>query len=205
TQNKQGKQNEQQESESKPSLTKLCSTLQTLSHQIWENNTCKQVIQIPKLLQSLVALSRFKVGSHLREEIDRQRLEVRSWSRRCLSWIQLNNDEQIQTELVNIEYERVMSITFCTAGDLGEEQDEEIYNGLFYVFSFLNELQRGKTYRQLSFQPLPLLVRRSEEQIEEEGANEEIDAQMANNGIYGHIKFNAKLAKAATLNYFIHR
>ncbi|KAA6328751.1 MAG: hypothetical protein EZS28_053681 [Streblomastix strix] len=162
------------------------------------------MIKIPKLLQSLVALSRFKVGTHLREEIDQQNLEVRNKCRWCLRYIQECCDEQVQSELVNNRYGRVLSITFSTAGGKGEEQDEEIENGLECIKYFLIGLHTGRTYRQPSFQPLPLLVRRSEEQIEEEGANEEIEAQLNDNGYDGDIKYYANDAKAVTLNHFIH-
>ncbi|KAA6380445.1 MAG: hypothetical protein EZS28_024028 [Streblomastix strix] len=203
TKNKQGKQNEQPESESIPSITKICSSLQTLSHQIWENNRSKQVIHIPKLLQSLSALVTFRLGTHFDLDVDNQRLKVRSWSRLCLKYIQQLGDEQDQSELENQGYGRVISITFSTAGGKGEEQDQEIFYGLQHIYLFLRELHLGRNW-QPSFQPLPLLVRNSEEQMEEEGANEEIDAQMNNNGLDDEIRNWANDAKAAILNRFIH-
>ncbi|KAA6380984.1 MAG: hypothetical protein EZS28_023488 [Streblomastix strix] len=90
------------------------------------NSSCKQVIWIPNLRRSLTTLVTFRLDTHLREEIDQQRLEVRSTSRDCLYWFQVYGDEQDQTELVNNEYGRVMSITFSTAGGVGEEQNQEI-------------------------------------------------------------------------------
>ncbi|KAA6357470.1 MAG: hypothetical protein EZS28_047003, partial [Streblomastix strix] len=122
------------------------------------------MIQIPKLLKSLVALSRFRLGTHLREEIDLQRLEVRSRSQRCLSGIRYNGDKQVQTDLVTQGYGRVMFITICAAGGQGEEQDVEIWNGLEYITDFLRELHESKT-QQPSFQPLPLLIRKTDEQM----------------------------------------
>ncbi|KAA6322450.1 MAG: hypothetical protein EZS28_054434 [Streblomastix strix] len=111
------------------------------------------------------------------------RLEIRCNSRWCLYWIQQFGDEQDQSELVNNGYGRVTSISFCTAGGKGEEQDKEISDGLYYISRFIRELHLGRNNDyQPSFQPLPLLARRSEEQIEEEGANEEIEAQLNNNG-----------------------
>ncbi|KAA6368851.1 MAG: hypothetical protein EZS28_035622 [Streblomastix strix] len=206
TQNKERKQNEQQDSESISSLTDITSPLDSLSYQIQYIHTCKQVIQIPKFLQSLSALSLYKVGSHLREEIDLLRLKVRSLSRRCLRYIQRYGDEQVQSELVNQGYGRLISITLSTAGGQGEEQDEEIYYGLDYIYHFLRALHTGRNNDwQPSFQSLPLLVRRSEEQIEEEGADEEIEAQMNNNGYYGNIMTQANDVKTLTLNRFIHR
>ncbi|KAA6358095.1 MAG: hypothetical protein EZS28_046378, partial [Streblomastix strix] len=142
--NKQGKENEQPESEPTQSLIDIVSTLQSLIDQIQYNNGCKSVIQIPKFLQSLSALVTFRLGSCLNKEIDRQRLEVRSSSRNCLSRIQVNGDEQIQTVLVDQGYGRVMSISYCTAGGKGEEQDLEILNGLIRIYYFLLELYEGR-------------------------------------------------------------
>ncbi|KAA6393101.1 MAG: hypothetical protein EZS28_011371 [Streblomastix strix] len=156
------------------------------------------------LLRSLVALSLYRLSSCLNDEIDRLQLSLRSRSRDCLYWIQYNGDEQVQSELVNIEYGKMMSITFSAAGGVGEEHDEETRDGLYYIYLFLRELHEGRNW-QPSFQPLPLLARKTEEQIEEEGANEEIDAQMNNNGYYGRIKNESKWAKAAALNRFSHR
>ncbi|KAA6367638.1 MAG: hypothetical protein EZS28_036835 [Streblomastix strix] len=198
------KQNEQQDSESTPSITYIVSAIRFIYSQIWNNNQCKQLIQIPKLLRSLVALSIFKVGIHIDQILDLLRLKVRHQSRQCLDRIQQNGDEQIQADLVNIGYGRVMSISYCTAGGIGEEDDEEILNGLSNIYYFLENLHEGRTFRQPPFQPLPLLARRTEEQIEEEGANEEVEAQLKNNGSYGGIKLEANDAKAATLNCFIH-
>ncbi|KAA6353876.1 MAG: hypothetical protein EZS28_050597 [Streblomastix strix] len=132
------------------------------------------------------------------------RLEIRCNSRWCLYWIQWDGDEQDQTVLVNNGYGRVTSITFSTAGGQGEEQDDEIRNGLVCISDFLRRLHEGKT-QQSSFQPIPLLARNTEEQMEEEGAREELEAQMNNNGYDSNIKFWANEAKKATLNHFIHR
>ncbi|KAA6360297.1 MAG: hypothetical protein EZS28_044176 [Streblomastix strix] len=203
TQNQQRKEKEQPESEPTPSLTDIISSLQSLLRQILKNRTCKQVIQIPKLLRSLIELSRFKVGNHIGQKIDKQRIEVRKSSRLCLWNIQFSGDEQDQSELVNVGFGRVMSISYSTAGGVGEERYQEICNGLHNISWFLRELHEGRNDYP-SFQPLPLLVRRTEEQIEEEGANEEIEAQMKNNAYQGRIKYWANKAKAATLNRFIH-
>ncbi|KAA6380181.1 MAG: hypothetical protein EZS28_024292 [Streblomastix strix] len=181
----------------------IASSLQFLRNQIQYYNTCKQVIQIPKLLQSLSALVTFRLGIHINLDVDNQRLKVRCWSRDCLFWIQHFGDEQDQSVLINNGYGRVTSISICTAGGKGEEQDLEIFYGLMHIFYFFRELHEGRNW-QPSFQPLPLLARRSEEQMEEEGANEEIDAQMKNKGRYGDIKREANDAKAMTLNHFIY-
>ncbi|KAA6381321.1 MAG: hypothetical protein EZS28_023153 [Streblomastix strix] len=203
-QNKQRKEKEQPEFESKSSLFEISASLQSLRGQIQINNTKKSVIQIPNLLKSLITLATFRIGTHLREEIDLQRIEVRRWSRQCLWSIQGDGDEQVQSELVRQGYGRVMPISCCTAGGKCEEYDQEIYDGLFYISRFLRELYEGRNDWYPSFQPLPLLARSTEEQIEDEGANEELEAQMNNNGYYGDINALANRTKAATLNRFIH-
>ncbi|KAA6391839.1 MAG: hypothetical protein EZS28_012632 [Streblomastix strix] len=181
TKNKQEKHIEQSDSEQTPSLIDMVSCLESLLRQIQINNSHKQVIQIPKVLQSLITLVTFRLGTHLREQTDLLRLQVR---------------RQNQSELVNVGFGRMMIITFCTAGGAGEEKDEEIYNGLYHIFCFLKELYEGRNDVWLpSFQPLPLLARVSLEQIEEEGAIEEIEEQMKNNGFDGYIKGQAKMSK----------
>ncbi|KAA6385035.1 MAG: hypothetical protein EZS28_019438 [Streblomastix strix] len=204
-QNKQGKQIEQTESESILSLAQITSSLEYLRDKIWNNNSCKLVIQIPKLLQSLFALSLYTIDTHISLELNQQRIELRSRSRKCLYWIQWNSDAQDQQDLVNNEYGRVMFISFCTAGGISDENNKEICNGLFYIYWFLKDLHEGRNYRQPSFRPLPLLVRITEEQIEEEGASEEFDAQIKNNEYDGYIRKWANEAKAAIMNRFIHR
>ncbi|KAA6369607.1 MAG: hypothetical protein EZS28_034866 [Streblomastix strix] len=203
TQNKQGEQNEQPESESIPSITKICSSLQFLRNKILSNNTRQQVIQIPKLLQSISALSRFNIDIHIGQELDQMRFEIRCDCRQCLFWIQQFGDEQDQTEIVTQGYGRVISITFSTAGGKGEEQDKEICYELNHIYLFLRELHEGRNWYP-SFQPLPLLARNTEEQMEEEGADEEIEAQMNNNGYNSKIKSWANYVKEVVLNHFIH-
>ncbi|KAA6378910.1 MAG: hypothetical protein EZS28_025563 [Streblomastix strix] len=206
-QNKQRIEKEQSESESNsiPIFTQVTSSLQSLIVQIQNNNTSKSVIQIPKLLQSLSALATFRIDTHLKQEIDLQRIEVRHWSRQCLYIIQYYGDEQVQSELVRQGYGIVMSFSYCTAGGVGEEQDLGIQNGLYRISDFLRELHEGRDDDWYpSFQPLPLLVPVSLEQIEDEGANEELDAQLNNKGDDGDIIYWANESKAATLNHFIH-
>ncbi|KAA6371179.1 MAG: hypothetical protein EZS28_033293 [Streblomastix strix] len=206
TQNKKRKQKEQQKSESTLQLAYIVSTLQSLENQIQYNNALKQVIKTKKLLKSLVALVTFRLSTHIDLDVDRQRLEVRNGSGRCLSWIQCKGDEQIQSELVNVGFGKVICISICTAGGIGEEQDWEIFNGFIQISNFLRALHEGRNDDwKPSFQPLPLLARRSEEQIEEEGANEELDTQMNNKGNYGNIKYYANSTKSATPNHFIRK
>ncbi|KAA6403442.1 MAG: hypothetical protein EZS28_001034 [Streblomastix strix] len=206
TYNKERKQIEQSESESAHYITEVSSSLQTLGVQIQMNESCNSVTQIPKLLRSLITLSLYKIRIHFNKEVDQLMLTLRGRSRECLCWIQYYSDAQVQSELVKVGYGRVIFLSLSTAGGIGEEHDKEICNGLSFISWFLRALHEGrnKDY-QPSFQPLPLLARRSEEQLEEEGANEEVEAQMINKreGYYD-IKYWANCTKAEILNHFIH-
>ncbi|KAA6401792.1 MAG: hypothetical protein EZS28_002686 [Streblomastix strix] len=203
---KQRKENEQPESESTTSPTEVASSLQYLIDKIWNNNTSKQVNKAPKLLQSLIALVTFRLDEHISEELDQQIFSFRSRSRDCLYQIQFSSDEQDQSELVNQEYGRMICISISAAGGKGEEQDEEILSGLYRIYMLFSELHEGRnSNQQPSFYPLPLFTQRSIEQIKEEGAIEEIEAQMNNNVYNDSIKKNAYYAKVAILNRFIRR
>ncbi|KAA6363045.1 MAG: hypothetical protein EZS28_041428, partial [Streblomastix strix] len=100
--------------------------------------------------------------------------QFRHSSRGCLWHIQLYGDVSAYTELVNARYARVFVIAIGTASGSGEEQDDEIKDGLSYISIFLKCLHQG----MISFPPQPLLARSSIEQIEEQGGNEEIESQL---------------------------
>ncbi|KAA6394606.1 MAG: hypothetical protein EZS28_009869 [Streblomastix strix] len=183
--NKKRKQNDK--SQSTPSITAIAASLQSLSIQIRNNQTCKSVTQVRNLLESLIELTRFRLCTHMTKEEDRLRVGIRSNSRKCLDWIQYFGDAQVQSDLVNVEYGKVMTISISTSGGKGEELDKEIYNGLRYITFFLSSLHEGR-----------------KDQIESEGGSEEIDAQLINDGDYGNIKSKANDAKVEILNRFKH-
>ncbi|KAA6388731.1 MAG: hypothetical protein EZS28_015745 [Streblomastix strix] len=127
----------------------------------------------------------------------------------CIWQIQYEGNAQVQLELVSARQAGVLAIAISTAGGQGEEQDKEINQGLIRIFKFLKELRKGRNDNNSSFQPLPMLAKRSEEQIEEEGGNEEVEAQIINNGeVYEcfdqyDIKLQAQFAKSSMMNCFI--
>ncbi|KAA6362311.1 MAG: hypothetical protein EZS28_042162 [Streblomastix strix] len=112
------------------------------------------------------------------------------------------NDASIYTQLVNANYVGVLAIAISTASGSGEEQDDEINHGLGQISYFIRCLNQGRNYNA-TFPPQPLLARRSDEQIEEEGGNEEIESQLINKEDRCNIKTDAHRAKIAILNYFI--
>ncbi|KAA6393031.1 MAG: hypothetical protein EZS28_011445 [Streblomastix strix] len=104
-----------------------------------------------------------------------------------------------QHQEVAIEDVYVLVIAISTASGSGEEDDNEIYYILRYISYFLSILNKGRK----SFPPQPLLAHRSDEQLEEEGGNEEIDSQQKNKRISGNIKNSANRANGAIHNNFI--
>ncbi|KAA6403636.1 MAG: hypothetical protein EZS28_000832 [Streblomastix strix] len=71
---------------------------------------------------------------------------------------------------------------------------------IIFLLLFLSQFDL-LTFKQVLVM-LQMINTQSVEQIEEEGANEEIDAQLINKGYYGHIKYWANKAKVATLNFY---
>ncbi|KAA6401225.1 MAG: hypothetical protein EZS28_003252 [Streblomastix strix] len=207
THNKGRKSNDQSESESTAFISNVSYSLQLLRIKIHNNKSSKPLIQIPNLFHTLVALTRFKLGTLMNEQYDRQRFQIRFWSRECLWHIQFHGDEQVQYELVKEGYGSVLSISFSTAGGSGEEDDYEIYQGLRHISDFLENLSEGNDddFRQPIFPNLPQLARISVEQVEEEGGNEELDVQMTNKGKgqYNNISYEANTAKGMVLNFYI--
>ncbi|KAA6399886.1 MAG: hypothetical protein EZS28_004585 [Streblomastix strix] len=109
-------------------------------------------------------------------------------------------------ELVNIRYAGIQVIAFSIASGQGEEQDEQIWNGLNRISWFFCCLYEGRNNRESSFPRQPILAKRSQEQIEEEGGSEEIETLLINKGNQNYnIKGNAKWAKRSILNHFIHK
>ncbi|KAA6390993.1 MAG: hypothetical protein EZS28_013480 [Streblomastix strix] len=169
---------------------------------IYNNNKCQEVINTPKVLHSLTTLSIYKIGTHFNQENDQQTFALRSGNIGCLWYIQFFADASVQSELVNANYTGVLVITVSTASGHGEEYDNEIYWGLDQISNFLRCLNKWKYYNA-TFPPQPLLARRADEQIEEEGGNEEIDSQQKNKAFSCNIKDNANRAKGSIFNYFI--
>ncbi|KAA6378226.1 MAG: hypothetical protein EZS28_026245, partial [Streblomastix strix] len=115
--------------------------------------------------------------------------------------INRHQHQEIAVESVYIIF-RVLVIAISTASGHGVENDQEISNTLNITSKFLKCLNEGKNYGT-QFPPQPLLVRRSDEQIEEEGGNEEIDSQLINKGYSWNIKDEVNKVKGAILNFFI--
>ncbi|KAA6318152.1 MAG: hypothetical protein EZS28_054986, partial [Streblomastix strix] len=117
---------------------------------------------------------------------------------------QTDIQSQKQQQKVSIQYVGVLVISISTASGSGEEEDYEISIGLDRISRFLRCLNKGrKSSWYPSFPPQPLLAQISDEQLEEEGGNEEIESQLINKGFNGDIKTDANRAKIAILNYFI--
>ncbi|KAA6316876.1 MAG: hypothetical protein EZS28_055191, partial [Streblomastix strix] len=154
-------------------------------------------------LHSLCTLTSYKINIHFKKQNDQLSFIIRSRSIRCLISVHNWGDAFAQTELVNARYARVLVIAISTASGSGEEQDYEIWHELVHISQFLKRLHQGRINDEPSFPPQPLLARRSVEQIEEEGGNEEIESQLINKGNGWNIKINANETKGEILNCFI--
>ncbi|KAA6369604.1 MAG: hypothetical protein EZS28_034869, partial [Streblomastix strix] len=197
-------QHNQQKSESTSSLSLITQSIDLLDRLISYNNICKVVINTPNALHSLSTLTCYKINIHFSQENDQLSFKIRNSSRWCLQQIHQFGETSAQSELINARYVGVLVITISTASGSGEEQDLEISNGLDFISDFLSNLNKGRSDYEPSFPPQPLLARRSDEQIEEEGGNEEIESQLIKKGDqYYYIKSQANRAKGAILNYFI--
>ncbi|KAA6377903.1 MAG: hypothetical protein EZS28_026572 [Streblomastix strix] len=104
-----------------------------------------------------------------------------------------------------VEYAGMDVIGISTAGGVGEEYDQEIYDVLEYMHYFFSRLHQETQFFFLvpSFQYQPQLAKNSYEQIIEECGSEEVDAQLFNKGDDGDIKFKATQVKAEIMNHFI--
>ncbi|KAA6371835.1 MAG: hypothetical protein EZS28_032638 [Streblomastix strix] len=196
-------QHDQQQSESSSSLSLITFSINLLERLININNNNRYaVINTSNALHSFCALTNYKINIHFSQEIDNQTFKVRSSIKRCLRYIHQFGDLSAHSELINAKYVGVLVIAISTASGSGEEQDLEIRDGLDNISDFLECLNQGRN-DYATFPPQPLLARRSEEQIKEEGGNEEIDSQLINEGDYGLIKNSANEGKGTILNYFI--
>ncbi|KAA6379348.1 MAG: hypothetical protein EZS28_025127 [Streblomastix strix] len=184
---------------------------QILINKLINNNTKarKQIINTPNFLNSLIKLTEFKFNNDTNKEEDNQSKQIRNESRICLRIIHRYGNEQVQVELVTNRYPRVLVIDINTAGG-NEQLDKEISQGLYSIIDFIREILRGRrqTHQDfnpgLSFPPQPVLFKSCQEQIEDEGANEEIEAQLVNKREGpGYYMDEANWAKGSILNIFI--
>ncbi|KAA6394837.1 MAG: hypothetical protein EZS28_009636 [Streblomastix strix] len=93
----------------------------------------------------------------------------------------------------------------CTADGSGEQDDYEIYQGLFQITDSLKQLREGRSHYSPSFPPQTALTKTFEEQIEEEGGNEAVDSQLVNKRIGNNILDEADKTKGYILNFYIDR
>ncbi|KAA6366790.1 MAG: hypothetical protein EZS28_037683 [Streblomastix strix] len=165
------------------------------------------MIHTPNLLHSLIQLNRYNINNHINEEKDREALIIRDRSRLCLGNIQKYGDESTQFELVSSEYAGVQVLQVSTAGGDGEQDDGQIFDGLYNISEFLKSLYQGRQTNYPNSGPkFPQqisLARRLNEQIEEEGGNEEVESQLINKWNNENINDQANRAKAEILNFYI--
>ncbi|KAA6390772.1 MAG: hypothetical protein EZS28_013701 [Streblomastix strix] len=165
------------------------------------------MIHTPNLLHSLILLCTYNINFHINEEEDEESSLIRSSSGLCLGQIQEYGDESTQSELVRSEYAVVSVLQVSIAGGDGEQEDYSLDDGLNNITEFIKSLHQGRQTNEFnqgpSFPQQICLARITDEQIEEEGGNEEIEAQLIYQSYYYYVKEYAKGAKSAILNYFV--
>ncbi|KAA6373566.1 MAG: hypothetical protein EZS28_030907, partial [Streblomastix strix] len=121
----------------------------------------------------------------------------------------VEGDEYAQDELVTNGYPRILVNIINTAGGNEYQQDEWIDQGLNNIYNFIIKILKGRQTDifnpRPSLQPYPVLFKSCLEQIEDEGGNEEIEAQLVNKAIgeYDGIHNNSNLAKRRILNIYV--
>ncbi|KAA6376198.1 MAG: hypothetical protein EZS28_028274 [Streblomastix strix] len=91
-----------------------------------------------------------------------------------------------------------LSKSIGAAGGFDVDNDKEINQILGNIKQFFSNLQRGRYYGDAQFPPQLALAKLSNEQLEEEGCLEEIEAQLINKN-----KYSTKWTKYAVYNFFI--
>ncbi|KAA6389020.1 MAG: hypothetical protein EZS28_015452 [Streblomastix strix] len=129
----------------------------------------------------------------------------------CLDFIHKWGDEQAQVELVTNGYPRALVIDINTAGGNEQQDDWQIGKGLENIFEFIKTILKGRQTDPdfnpgPSLQPQPVTFKSCQEQIENEGSIEEIEAQLVNEGqYYYYFDVDAKDAKTQILNFYVDR
>ncbi|KAA6374275.1 MAG: hypothetical protein EZS28_030197, partial [Streblomastix strix] len=119
-------------------------------------------------------------------------------------------DQQVVSELTTIGYVIVLINALSTAGGNEEHDDFNIWLGLNNFIGFIIDLCVGGNFPQFIFSPKYSLAKFAYEQIEEFGGNEELEAQLINEGYKQElfegdisIKDNALLTKGELLHFFV--
>ncbi|KAA6393897.1 MAG: hypothetical protein EZS28_010575 [Streblomastix strix] len=187
----------------------ISSSINLLNNLINNKEAHEQIINTPNFLNSLIKLTQFKFNYDTNKEEDNQSILIRNKSKECLDYIHRWGDEQTQVELVTNGYPRVLINIINTVGGNEQEYDVGIFQGLENISNFFSVILKGRQTNYFnhgpSFPPQPVLFKSFQEQIEDEGAYEEIEAQLVNKGrgVYNDIKNNANYAKRRILNFFV--
>ncbi|KAA6401935.1 MAG: hypothetical protein EZS28_002541 [Streblomastix strix] len=137
--------------------------------------------------------------------------KIRNKSKECLDFIHRYGNVQDQVELVTNGYPRVLVRVINTAGGNEQQKDEEICFRLICIYWFIKAIFEGREtnpdykHPYSSLPPQPVLFKSCQEQIEDEGENEEIEAQLINKWEDGNIKDRVNLVKGSILNIFFDR
>ncbi|KAA6359712.1 MAG: hypothetical protein EZS28_044761 [Streblomastix strix] len=136
--------------------------------------------------------------------------DIRYHSIRSLGWIQYHGDNDAQSQLCKLGYAGMMAVAVGICGGCIVNNNGDIKLALSSIGCFFNRIHEGRKTQYFYHHPVPPqpeLIKPSEEQLEEEGGNEEIEQWMAKKQKekYQNIKFRTIQTKYTILNSFCNK
>ncbi|KAA6388965.1 MAG: hypothetical protein EZS28_015506 [Streblomastix strix] len=169
-------------------------------------NSYQVIISNTALIHSFIQLCKYKLCQYVNQEEKKQADEIRSYSSYGLREVVQYGVIQTFEVLSHSCYAGVLAKATATAGGIVVEADTDIAVTISNIFNFIHILLNGRYPNPClpTVPPLPALLKESVEQIEVEGAQEEVEAQMTNNeNRTMDINYHARNFKAILLNAFI--
>ncbi|KAA6392604.1 MAG: hypothetical protein EZS28_011865 [Streblomastix strix] len=148
--------------------------------------------------------NQYKINVQTNDNKDQQSYLIRKRSSQCLQHVLLYGDESVYADLQNIGFVGTSIIPISSAGSFGENDEDQMFMGLIDVSSLFISLHNvSDNPHYPTFPPQPTLLKTSQEQVEEEGAYEEVESLLIDNGRRNCIKKRAKQTKREILNIWI--
>ncbi|KAA6396393.1 MAG: hypothetical protein EZS28_008081 [Streblomastix strix] len=167
---------------------------------------------IPNLISSICKLCKFNFEILISDKEVLIIQDIRNHSIRSLGWIQCHGDNDAQSQLYKLGYAGMMAVAVGICGGYIANNNGDIKLALSSIGCFFSRIHEGRQiYREdidedISFPPQPELTKPSEEQFEEEGGNEEIEALLIDKGRneFDDESINVRSIKAkySILNHF---
>ncbi|KAA6388436.1 MAG: hypothetical protein EZS28_016036, partial [Streblomastix strix] len=158
-----------------PSRNVVIGAIHLLQPLLKDNPTlCKQVQYYPGLGTSIVSLTNFT-----RMKTDEQRnssksAQIRKWSSQCIEQMKINDKSILLTMVSEWKYLAVNITSVACAGGNEIEDPKTIEEGLRSILEIYECLLNGNK----EYSEQPRMLRDVQIEVEEEGANEDIEANL---------------------------